>query len=592
MDTPIDLREMLRIFWFRKWTFLLPAALFVVAAVAVAFVLPPLYRSQATILIEQQDIPEDVVPSLINEQIDRRLQVLTQQVLTTSNLLRIADRYELYADERDELTPNAVAAKMRERIETEKVLTEVNNPRTGRTGQATLAFQIRFRDGDPHKARQVTNALISDYMAMNQQNRRAVAEQATGFLGRERRSLDKRIAAIEYELADFQKEHRELLPEEAALKRRMLNNFDEQLRSFENDLRVLRERKSFLSTQLALTDEFEAAGIGRWETPESRLELLRADLASARARYQSNHPDVVRLEREVRSLQQVVGARAGTSALAEREAALSAELASLRERYTGEHPDVQRVRRELAALRDRIEAAGDADAGTSGVERNPTYVQLSAQLNSVQAEIASIEDQRAELRQERLALQEALARAPEVEREYNRIVRRLDNALADREELADKEATARLSGSLEAAAGGERLSLIETPQTPLAPHSPNKKLILAIGVVLGVGSGGVSLVLAELLDRSIRSARDLVRILGDQPLAAIPTLTTFRDIRRRWLRRLGAVAGVAIVATGGLIWVHQQVVPLDVLGYQSAGYVERWLGTTPAGAGDAAASRP
>lgn len=228
-----------------------------------------------------------------------------------------------------------------------------------------------------------------------------------------------------------------------------------------------------------------------------------------------------------------------------------------------------------------------ATAATAGVRRNNSYIQLSAQLNSVQAEIAAVEDQRVQLRDERVVLQEQLARAPAVEREYIRLQRRLENAIADREALADKEATARLSGSLETTAAGERLTLIEPPSTPGSPFSPNKKLILAIGLVLAVGSGGTALVLAELFDRSVRSVADLARLVGDTPLAAIPVIANAADRRRRWTRRVGATAAVVVVAGGGLVWVHQRVVPLDVLGYQAADRTERWLVTTfPELAGD------
>jgi uncharacterized protein involved in exopolysaccharide biosynthesis len=415
MDTPVNPREIVRIVLLRKWAFIIPLGLALVAAVGANALLPELYRSEATILIESQDVPENVVPSLVSEQIDRRLQVITQEVMVTSNLVRIAERHGLYADERDELSLNAVAGRMRSRIETEPVVTPFNDAQTGRTGQMTLAFRIAFSDPDPRMARDITNALVDAYLSSNLESRRAVAERTTDFLAKEREQLDRTIASIEDELAEFKTANRELLPEEAEFKREVVGNVEQRLRSLESDLRILRERESYLATQLALTEEFET-GNGRGETPESRLEVLRAELASAQARYRPNHPDVVRLEREVRSLEQVVGRRTGASTLAERESVLLGQLATLRDRYTDEHPDVQRVRRELAAVRRELEASGGRNLATS-VNRNPAFVQLSSQLNSVRAEIASIEDQRAELRAERETLQQQLARAPEVERD-------------------------------------------------------------------------------------------------------------------------------------------------------------------------------
>ncbi|MCS4559032.1 Wzz/FepE/Etk N-terminal domain-containing protein, partial [Shewanella sp. C32] len=44
----------------RKWWFLLPAAAVLAATVAVTLAWPPTYRSTATILIEEAEMPEDL----------------------------------------------------------------------------------------------------------------------------------------------------------------------------------------------------------------------------------------------------------------------------------------------------------------------------------------------------------------------------------------------------------------------------------------------------------------------------------------------------------------------------------------------------
>lgn len=577
MDMTLNPRDLLRILWRRKWFFLLPAVLVVAGAIGAILTLPPLYRSQATLLVESQDVSENVVPSLVTEQIDRRIEIITREVLTTDNLVRIAERNDLYSDERADLSGEAIAAKMRSRLGSETLLTEFNDQRSGRRGLVTLGFQIYFLDAEPTAARNVVNDLVSIYISRNLENRRDVADRTADFLSGELQTLDSRIASIEDEFTRFKTENRELLPAEAQFKRQMLNNVDQRLRAASIDLRVLRERESYLATQLALIDEFDAPGEARGgTTPETRLELMRAELAMAQARYSSSHPDVVRLKRQVRSLQGLVNARAGTASASDEEAALSAELASLRERYTDEHPDVQRVRRELAAVR-QSPGNGTADTVSAGASRTTSYVQLSAQLNSVRAEIAAVEDQQAQLEEERFTLQEQLSQAPAVEREFIRLERRMQNAVADRDQLADKESTVRLSGSLEGTSAGERLTLIEPPAVPRSPSSPNTKLILAIGLVLGVGSGGVSSLLAEFLDRSIRSRDDLARIVGDQPLVVIPFIRTEADSWRRWYWRLGAAAAVLLVLGASLTRIHYQIVPLDVLRYQATNEAERWV---------------
>jgi len=570
-------RELVAMLWRRKWFFLAPAAFIGLGALAVVLYAPPTYQSEATILIERQEVPEDIVPSLMSDHIDRRLNILTQRITVTDRLFGIAERYDLYPEARKTMTRSNVADIMRGNIETDTVVTEINDGSGGPASQATVAFEIKFSHGDPRIAQQVTNELVSAYLSGNLETRRSVAEETTRFFANGRDALDRRIAAIEEELTRFKTENREILPEEAAFKRELLTNLAQELRSLEGDLRTLRERESFLATQLALNDEFAptAAGVPG-STPESQLELVRAELATARARYSSGHPDVVRLQREVRSLQQVVGGRSGggSAALVEREGALSAELAGLEERYTDEHPDVRRVRRELESLRG---ALADGGGGGRGGTRNPAYVELSAQLNSVEAEIGAVEQQREDLREERRTLQEQLARAPAVEREFTRLNRQLESAIADRDALAEKETTVKLSGSLETAAVGEQLVLMEPPTLPTAPASPNKKLILALGLVLAVGSGGASVMLAELLDRTIRSVGDLARIVGDTPLAAVPIIASASDRRRRRLRLWAAAVAALAVLAATLTWLHFTTVPLDVLSSATGNKIQQWV---------------
>ncbi len=584
MEQSFDLRQIAQIAWRRKWFFLVPAGAFVALAVALILTLPPVYSSKAVVLVEQQEIPEDIVPSLVTDLIDRRFEVLTRQVLVTDNLVRIIERYDLYREEREVMSRTELAEMMRGRIGTRVLSTEVNDPRTGRSGDMTVAFEITFEDGNPESAQRVTNELVSAYLAANLDTRRAVAEQTQNFFDAERAEAERRIAQIEDAFTRFKLENRELLPEESAFQRQQLVSLEQQLRTLANDLRSLREREGFLTTQLALTDEYEtsltAGGAGA--TPESQLEIVRAELATAQARYSPQHPDVVRLRRELQSLEQVVGVRGGAGALLEQEAILTSNLAALRERYTPEHPDFQRVERQLASVREEIRRAqaGGTSAARGGLARNQAFVQLSAQLNSVQTEIGSVEQQQIELQETITALQERLARAPAVEREFTRLARELEGAIEDRDVLADKAATAQLSGSLETEAVGERLTLIEPPTVPLAPSSPNKKLLLALGLVLAAGSGSVSALLAELLDRSIHSVRDVAQILGDAPLAMVPTIVTKADRRRAWARQGAFAVLLLLVVAVGLAAVNRFVAPLEVLGFQAQDRAESWLTTT------------
>src|SRR5579863_10452459 len=92
----VDTREKLLSYWRRRRTFYVIAGISLTIAIALALVLPPTYQSTATILIEQQEIPQELVRSVITSFADQRVQVISQRVMTTQNLLQLIDRYNLY----------------------------------------------------------------------------------------------------------------------------------------------------------------------------------------------------------------------------------------------------------------------------------------------------------------------------------------------------------------------------------------------------------------------------------------------------------------------------------------------------------------
>src|SRR5579862_1621390 len=95
LNSEADTREKLLAYWRRRGTFVLVAALLMVITLLIATFWPPTYRATATILIEQQEIPQELVRSVITTYADQRVQTISQRVMTSQNLLALVDRYKL-----------------------------------------------------------------------------------------------------------------------------------------------------------------------------------------------------------------------------------------------------------------------------------------------------------------------------------------------------------------------------------------------------------------------------------------------------------------------------------------------------------------
>ena len=553
------------------WTALVVA----LAAGALALLWPPTYRSTGTILIEQQEVPTDLVRSAITSYADQRIQVITQRVMTTENLFKIIDRYGLYTAERAREAREKVIARMRDDISFEMISADVIDPRIGRPTKATIAFSVSYRHRSPDIAARVANELISLYMSVNIETRKQDAANASSFLNDEADRLSKRIDDLQSQVATFKEQHMDELPELAALNTQMLSRSEDELREVETRQRSLDQQITFLDAQLAQispSSQIYASTGERVMSPQDRLKYLRSEYARVSGLYAPDHPDVVRLKREVAGLEQGVGEPVDRNDLARQLEDASTQLGAARQKYAPGHPDVARLDRLVQSLKSALERAGSAAATAPKVPAsnaangdNPAYISMQAQREAAINERSSLEVSRRQLRAKLAGLEDRMAKAPAVERDYATLSRDLDNNQLKYRDVRQKQMEAQVSQNLEDERKGERFTLIEPPTQPEQPASPNRVAIAIAGVVLALASGiGIGLLL-EQLDTSIRTRRDLELLLNVPPLAVVPWIETRHDRHARRMRHSLGVAGVVGAIAVALVLTHVLYRPLDVL---------------------------
>jgi uncharacterized protein involved in exopolysaccharide biosynthesis len=94
-----DLQRYVGIARRRYLYFLVPLFFGWLAVWSVSWSLPPRYRSTTLILVAQPTMPKDYVTPNVNDDIQERLQSITQQILSRTRLLHIIDELNLYAGE-------------------------------------------------------------------------------------------------------------------------------------------------------------------------------------------------------------------------------------------------------------------------------------------------------------------------------------------------------------------------------------------------------------------------------------------------------------------------------------------------------------
>ncbi len=498
----------------RKQIVRVSGAVFTIAVV-LAIVLPPVYRATAKLLIEQE-VPSDMVASTVSGYINQRIKVIETRILTPENLAKVAQKLELYPDERKSPDGRRLANRMRSNIKIETESANVIDPRSGASSVATVAFNVSYDAATPETAQKVAQELATLFIEENRALRTAQARRASGFLDEEEERLRAYIADLEAKLAAYKSKNQGRLPELMNLNMQMLDRTQRELEEAERQIYSLEERKVQLQSQLALVEPHTG------NSPGGRLRELQSEYLAATTRYSPEHPDVVRLKRELEGMKQQAGVTNDRSALEREYKRARAELADAREKYAGDHPDVVKLKKTVATLEEKLKRAPVAATGFSMRPDNPAYVTLQTQLDGAELNLKAMHEQRDRAKQ-RLAEYEArLVETPRVEQEGLSLQRDYEAAMKKYREIKQNSMSAQLALELEKGQRGERYSILEAAELPDHPERPNRRAFILLGLVLGLGGGIGYASLAEYMDRTIRGPRSVAGILGAPPLVAIP----------------------------------------------------------------------
>ncbi len=566
----INTREKLLSYWRRRRIFWPVAGGAALITILLALLLPPTYQSMATILIEQQEIPQELVRSVITSYADQRIQIISQRVMTTQKLLPLIERYDLYPDIRLKQPREVLLKKMREDIGMKMISADVIDPRSGHPTQATIAFSVSYENHSADLALKVANELASLYLNENLTQRTQTSEQTSDFFGEQAAREAARIAELDKALAAFKEKHRDELPELTQFNIQTMDRTEFELHDAENRLAALDSQRVLLEAQLAEINPnaqvYSDTG-QRVFSAEDRLKALKSQLASYKARYAAGHPDIVSTEREVEGLEKEVKSGDGTADRLRQLSEAKAELASAREKYSGDHPDVIRLQHSVDRLEKAV--AGDDASGMTKIQSahadNPVYIQVKGQLDALLVDRESQIKKRDGLHAKLEDYERRMARSPEVERQFRTMARDLDSAQFKYQEILSKTAEVQVSQNLETERKGEKFTMIEPPQPPEKPIRPNRILILAAGLFLSVALGVGAIAARESLDGSVRGPSDIRALLQVPALASIPIIVTSDDRARRRRFRLYSWGGTVSATPVAIAGLHFFIKPLDVV---------------------------
>lgn len=503
------LKDYLQIARRRKYTIILPMLALLLVSVIMAIALPPVYRSKATILIEQQHIPADLVKSTVISFADERIRQIQQKLMTIDNLNKIIGKFDLYPEEKKLVNSSDLAEQFRASTTLELINADVVGK--GKNSKATLAFTLSFDHKVGETAQKIANELVTLFLDENIRSRTQRAEESTKFLQEEAEKLKIEIQKSEKQIAEYKEKYSGSLPELLAVNMSSIARIENTLQQLQLQEKMLEERRINLQNQLSATSPVI-------------LETGEGD----------------------------------KSTRVESRASLEAAYKSLLEKYSSNHPDAKALKRKLDGYKGQNDNSGQANIN------NPVYIQLQSQLNIASVEMNNIAQQKISLTEQLKKLEVNVSQTHQVERGYYDLMRDLDNQKTKYKELIAKSLEAKLSQNLEVEQKAEKFTLLEPPRVPEKPEKPNRIKILFVGFLFSVFGGLGAGFLTETMDNSIRNHDALTQLMGAEPLVVIPYIQNQEDLNRSRRNKINfAILGLFFII-GTTVAVHFFYMPLDV----------------------------
>ena len=458
---------------------------------AVVTIIPPIYQAEALVQVESQRIPENYVAATVHANLEGRINVLRQQILSYSRLVQVIEKYGLYQDDRGRVPMEEVVAGMRQDI-------TIRMERGLMPGRPS-AFAVGYRGPNPEVVSQVANLLASFFINENLRTREVEAVGTSEFLDAQLEEARKRLEEQEKQLSAFKLRHAGELPQQEnslissiAQARTELTGLQGSMSRVQQNKLMAQSALDAAEIQQALLDRLsETEAGGSAQSPGSPLPVLPAAPGAA---------PQPQLESE----------------------RLQAQLDGLRSRYSETHPDVRRTVAALARARE-MEARGQAaatparPAAPAGPAQQPVQApprtvpspaatantrlvesaiaardripSLRAQIAGWDKELKALEAEHQRLVNYIAGLQARINRLPLREQELASVTRDYENTRTNYQSLLSKKMSADVAADMERRQKAERFIMLENARIPERPVAPKKPIFYGGGFALGLAFG-------------------------------------------------------------------------------------------------------
>ena len=492
------LRELLQVAIRRRWWVLVGASVIAVAACLGSLLLPDLYESKATILVERQEVSDRYVTPTTTVDVREALLSMAEAIVSQTQLLRIIDEFNLYSQEKKGMAPEQVADLMRKHIKIEP-LRKIGEP-------ANLnIFTISFAGANPHEAYDVTTKLTKLFIQESDKSRGNQAKGTADYLSGELEDAAKDLKEQESRVQAFKMQYLGELPQQQDGNLAILAGLHTELQNSMATLARARQQQAYLQSLLSQYENMSVAQSGdpRSDGPDPQ-DAIRADLARLQkqksdllSQYTPKYPDVVKVDEQIK----------------ETEALLAASKQVPKPAKEASAPENSKPARPAVA--------------------NATIAQVTSQLEANRLEIQNATDDAKQKEAQIANYQRRLNLTPVREAQMAELLRGYDQAKRYYDDLASKKTQSELATGLEMRQQAQRFNIVDPPSMPTVPSNPARVKIRLAGLGLGIAVGLALAFLIDFNNHSLRDEQELGATFSFPLLLGVPMVLSKADERKR-----------------------------------------------------------
>jgi uncharacterized protein involved in exopolysaccharide biosynthesis len=521
----------------RKKTFITIFLLVFLTGLGIAIALHPIYKSEAMISFNDQEIPENYVQSTLNEYVEARIEKINQQVLSRPRLKKIVEDLNLFSEGNNQANISETVEEFRENINLEMIVSEMQSKPGGKNLSFTVAFNLSYEGRDPETVQRVTDKLANLYVEEDTKRKQRVVLATTDFLEVELERLKANIDLQEKKISEFKKKHLRELPSDINSNIQRVTRFERELEIADMQIRSLNEKKLFLESQLATVEPLSPIVIEGDKiatNPNQRLKELYIQLTKLKSIYSDKHPDIKKLKREIKELETQVQNSDVSVEKVKRMQLLENQLVSLESKLGSEHPDVKAIKKEIAVIDKEINNSMTETAKLKISKEkpdNPAYISLMTQLNAINLEIQATQEDKRNIINSIEKYQRIIQKAPNLEKELNSLTRNYEASKSKYQEILNELMAAQVSKEIEGKQQGQNFVIASPANLPTKPYKPNRLVIILVGFILAIGASFIFSAFQEAIDDSIRTAEQLKQITDVPVLTSLSYIASKREKR-------------------------------------------------------------